>query len=172
MLNYLLMPKPPFFLPNRSRLVDLLINHIHEVHNHCGVSQTLLVYRQQIRTRKIRCHIKSLLFRCITCRRVKGRTIPSLLPPSVPKERVQWKTSFTTVGVDHSGFFTIRDKSGMKKKAYVFWFVCTTTRAVHLEPISDLSMPSFLACLQCLPAAKGAPSTILSDNHRTFISGE
>ena len=51
-------------------------------------------------------------------------------------------------------------------------FVCATTRAVHLEPISDLSVPSFLLCLRRLAAAKGAPSTILSDNHQTFISGE
>ena len=36
--------KTPYFLPNRSRLVDLLINHIHESNNHCGVSQTLLLY--------------------------------------------------------------------------------------------------------------------------------
>ena len=40
--------KTPFFLPNRSRLVDLLIMHIHETHNNCGVSQTPSLYRQQI----------------------------------------------------------------------------------------------------------------------------
>ena len=28
----------PFFLPNRSLLVDLLINHIHTSHNHIGLS--------------------------------------------------------------------------------------------------------------------------------------
>ena len=38
--------KTPYFLPNRSRLVDLLINHIHESNNHCGVSQALSLYRQ------------------------------------------------------------------------------------------------------------------------------
>ena len=39
--------KAPYFLPNRSRLVDLLINHIYESNNHCGVSQTLSLYQQQ-----------------------------------------------------------------------------------------------------------------------------
>ena len=76
------------------------------------------------------------------------------------------------MGVDHTGFFMIRDKFGQKKKAKVCLFVCATTRAVHLEPISDLTTPSFLLCLRRLAAAKGAPFTILSNNHRTFISEE
>ena len=35
----------PLFLPNRSRLVDLIVRHIHQTHNHCGLSQTLSVFR-------------------------------------------------------------------------------------------------------------------------------
>ena len=99
--------KTPYFLPTRSRLVALLINHIHKTNNHCGVSQTLLLYRQQIWTPKIRTRVKSCLFRCITFRRIKGKTVPKPLPPLLPKERVRWQTPFTTVVVDHTGFFTI-----------------------------------------------------------------
>ena len=36
----------PLFLPNRSRLVDLIVRHIHQTRNHCGLSQTLSVFRQ------------------------------------------------------------------------------------------------------------------------------
>ena len=31
----------PLFLLNCSRLVDLIGRHIHQTHNHCGLSQTL-----------------------------------------------------------------------------------------------------------------------------------
>ena len=48
----------PFFLPNKSHLVDLLINHIHASHHHIGLSQTLSLYRQRCWTPKIRSHIK------------------------------------------------------------------------------------------------------------------
>ena len=51
-------------------------------------------------------------------------------------------------------------------------FVCATTRAVHLEVADNLSTTSFILCLRHLAAAKGIPSLILSDNHKTFISGE
>ena len=50
--------KTPLFLPNRSRLVDLIITHIYESHNHCGLSQTLSLYRQQLWTPKLGCRIK------------------------------------------------------------------------------------------------------------------
>ena len=102
----------------------------------------------------------------------KGRTIKRPLPPPLPAERVKWVPPFTHVGVDHTGHFTIQDEGGDRVKAYICIFACTITRAVHLEVVTSLSTSSFTMCLQRLAAAKGMPSLILSDNHRTFISGE
>ena len=65
----------PFFLPNKSHLIDLLINHIHTSHHHIGLSQTLSLYRQRCWTPKIRSHIKSLLLRCVICQRVRKRRV-------------------------------------------------------------------------------------------------
>ena len=162
----------PFFLPNRSLLVDLLINHIHTSHNHIGLSQTLSLYRQRCWTPKIRSLIKSLLLRCVVCQRVKSRTIKRPPPPPLPAERVKWVPPFTNVGVDHTGSFAIKDEKGNKTKAYICSFVCATARAVHLEVVENLSTTSFIMCLRRLAASKGVPSVILSDNHRTFIAGE
>ena len=161
-----------FFLPNKSHLVDLLINHIHASHHHIGLSQTLSLYRQRCWTPKIRSRIKSLLLRCVICQRVRKRTIPRPLPPPLPAERVIWVPPFTNVGVDHTGSFTIRDQQGRKTKAYICLFVCATTRAVHLEVVDNLTTTSFIMCLRRLAASKGVPSLILSDNHKTFIVGE
>ena len=38
--------------------------------------------------------------------------------------------------------------------------------------VDNLSTTSFILCLRRLAAAKGIPSWIISDNHKTFISGE
>ena len=162
----------PLFLPNRSRLVDLVVQHIHQTHNHCGLSQTLSVFRQTFWTPKIRSRLKSLILRCVTCRRQRAKTIPKQPPPPLPAERVRWKRPFSTVGVDHTGHFHCRDPSGERTKLYISLFVCATTRTVHLEVVNNLSTPSFLLCLRRLAAAKGIPPLILSDNHKTFISGE
>ena len=162
----------PLFLPNKSHLVDLFINHIHSSHHHVGLSQTLSLYRQRCWTPKIRSRIKSLLLRCVTCQRVKGRTLPRPLPPPLPSERVQWVAPFSHVGVDHTGSFSIKDTQDRKSKAYICLFVCATTRAVHLEVVENLTATSFVMCLRRLAATKGMPTLILSDNHKTFIAGK
>ena len=162
----------PFFLPNKSHLVDLLINHIHTSHHHIGLSQILSLYRQGCWTPKIRSSIKSLLLRCVICQRVRKKTLPRPLLPPLPAERVRWVPLFTNVGVDHTGSFAIRDPQGRKAKAYICLFVCATTRAVHLEVVDNLTTTSFTMCLRRLAASKGMPSLLLSDNHKTFIAGE
>ena len=160
----------PLFLPNKSHLVDLLINHIHSSHHHVGLSQTLSLYKQRCWTPKICSCIKSLLLRCVTCQKIKGRTLPRPLPPPLPAERVRWVAPFKHVGVDHTGSFTIKDTQGRKNKAYICLFVCATTRAVHLEVVDNLTAASFIMCLRRLAAAKGMPTLILSDNHKTFVT--
>ena len=80
----------PLFLANRSRLVDLIVRHIHQKHNHCGLSQTLSVFRQSFWSPKIHSRLKSIILRCVTCRRQRARTIAKPPPPPLPAERVQW----------------------------------------------------------------------------------
>ena len=106
------------------------------------------------------------------CRRQWARTIAKPPPLPLPAKRVQWKRPFSTVGVDHMGHFCARDTYSNRIKLYICLFVCATTRAVHLEVVDNLSATSFTLCLRCLTAAKGIPSLIISDSHKTFISGE
>ena len=161
----------PFFLPNKSYLVDLLITHIHTSHHHIGLSQTLSLYRQCCWTLKIHSFTKSILLRCVICQRVKKGTLFRPLPPPLPAERVQWVQPLANVGVYHTESFTIRDSQGRKTKAYICLFVCTTTRAVHLEVVDNLTTTSFIMCFKRLTAMKGMPTLLLSDNHKTFYCG-
>ena len=98
--------------------------------------------------------------------------MPRPPPLPLPAERVQWKRPFSTVGVDHTGHFYARDTYGNRIKLYICLLVCATARAVHLEVVDNPSTTSFILCLRRLAAAKGIPSLIIFDNHKTFISGE
>ena len=48
----------PLFIPNCSRLVNLLVQHIHSTHFHCGVSHILSVYHPSFWTPKLRTRVK------------------------------------------------------------------------------------------------------------------
>ena len=150
----------------------MIVQHIHQKYNHRGLSQTLSVYHQTFWSPKIRSRLKSIVLRCVTCRRQRARTIVKPAPPPLRAERVQWQCPFAAVRVDHTGHFHAQDTYGNRIKLYIYLFVCATTRAVNLGVLDNLSANSFILCLRRLSAAKGIPSVILSDNHRTFISGE
>ncbi|XP_025153571.1 uncharacterized protein LOC112588299 [Harpegnathos saltator] len=79
--------------------------------------------------------------------------------------------AFTHTGVDYAGSILVRYGSGRghwAHKAYIGFFVCMTTKAIHLELVSDYSFTAFLAAYQRFIARRGMPTTIYSDNGTTF----
>ncbi|XP_023292053.2 uncharacterized protein LOC111675513 [Lucilia cuprina] len=90
----------------------------------------------------------------------------------LPIERTTFSRPFTNTGVDFAGPFEIKSFTGRYSrisKGYVCLFVCFSTKAIHLEAVSDLSTPSFLAALARFIARRGCPSRIFSDNGRNFV---
>jgi len=57
-------------------------------------------------------------------------------------------------------------------KAYICVFVCFSTKAVHLEVVSDLTSDSFLASLWRFIARRGKAQSISSDNGINFIEAK
>ena len=87
-------------------------------------------------------------------------------------DRVRPARPFSTVGLDFAGPFTL--KLGHTHKptlihAYFCVFVCLTTRACHLEMVSDLSTTAFLACLRRFVSRRELPHHVYSDNGCNFV---
>ena len=53
-------------------------------------------------------------------------------------------------------------------KVWVSLFTCLTTRAIHLEVITDLSTECFINCVRRFVARRGIPKILCSDNSTTF----
>lgn len=58
---------------------------------------------------------------------------------------------------------------GIAKKGYVIIFICLSTKAVHLEVVSDQSSEAFLAAFKRLIARRGNVNRLYSDNGSNFI---
>lgn len=94
----------------------------------------------------------------------------SLLP-----KRVQPGRPFLTSGVDYAGPFTIRlyrGRCNKTSKAYVALFVCFSTKAIHLELVSDLTTNAFLAALRRFCARRGRCADLYSDCGTNFFDRE
>ncbi|GJQ83306.1 hypothetical protein Trydic_g8897 [Trypoxylus dichotomus] len=90
----------------------------------------------------------------------------------LPKHRVIANHLFYATGVDYTGPVLIRDKRGRCSKiikAYISLIVCLSTKAIHLEPVTDITTESFLSVLHRLCARRGKPTVMYSDNGTNFV---
>ncbi|XP_058464558.1 uncharacterized protein LOC131438498 [Malaya genurostris] len=106
---------------------------------------------------------------CHKCFRSKPRLIQQTVA-DIPSSRVSPTRPFSVCGVDYCGPVYIKSpiRNRGPTKAYVSIFVCFSTRAVHIELVSDLSTPAFLAALRRFVARRGRMSVIHSDNGTAF----
>ena len=67
---------------------------------------------------------------------------------SLPSTRVNPSPPFSFCGVDYAGPFLLK-KGHMRKpvliKAYLAVFICFSTKAAHIEVVSDLTTEGFIA---------------------------
>ena len=120
---------------------------------------------------RLKCFLRALSRRCLICRKTYAQTSKQCMG-ELPADRVRPARPFFTVGLDFAGPFIL--KLGHTRKptlinAYVCVFVCFTTRACHLEVVSDLSTTAFLACLRRFVSRRGLPHHVYSDNGSNFV---
>jgi hypothetical protein len=162
--------KHPALLPRSHRFTRLLIEHTHKVHLHPGLKTLHFLLLQNFWILSPQRTIRSVVAGCNKC--FKVRPIP-LEPPMapLPAHRVQQLKPFQCVGIDFAGPFSvtqIRRRGAKSSKAYLCIFVCFTTKAVHLELVSDLSTEAFLAALRRFIARRGRCNRIVSDCGTNF----
>jgi len=90
----------------------------------------------------------------------------------LPTDRVSFSRPFIYTGIDYAGPFEKKNYTGracLITKGYVCVFVCFSTKAIHLEPTSDLTTEKFLAAFARFVARRRCPQRVHSDNGKTFV---
>ncbi|XP_075162833.1 uncharacterized protein LOC142235462 [Haematobia irritans] len=161
----------PFILSPTSWFAKLYIRFIHRLTLHGGPQLMLATIRLECWILKAKHVIKSCVRSCKECvlaRRSKQVQIMAALPP----ERITFSRPFANTGVDFAGPFDLKNFAGRGcriTKGYICLYVCFATKAIHLEAVSDLSTPDFLAALTRFVSRRGCPNRIYSDNGRNFV---
>ena len=81
-------------------------------------------------------------------------------PSSTPTSKINPTTSKAT-GVDFTGTLYIRE-AVVQRKVYISLFTCATTRAVHLEVVTDITVQTFLLAYHRFAARKSVPQQMIS----------
>ena len=160
----------PYLLPQNNHLTELIVYHTHACLSHTGVGSTLTALRQSFWIPTGCQYAKKLLRRCTICRKHGGR--PYAVPESapLPKIRVQEAPPFSITGVDFTGALYVKQDNGDEGKACICLFTCATSRAIHLEVVTDLSTISFLMAFRRFAARRSLPQVMMSDNATTYTS--
>ncbi|XP_076285539.1 uncharacterized protein LOC143211600 [Lasioglossum baleicum] len=174
--NALLNPDEahPIILPPKSRLTLLIISRAHRDNLHGGVHATLGAVRQQFWVPKGRAVVKATINKCVTCTRWRADPLNQLMG-QLPAHRVTPARPFHSTGVDYAGPIWLRTTAGRGHKAYKGYlavFVCTVTKAVHLEVVSNYSSEAFLAAFRRFVSRRGICAHVHSDCGTTFTGSD
>ena len=158
--------KFPMLLPQDSRFTSLLIAECHKRTRHGGVNITLAEVRSKFWVLKGRQAVKQQLRQCMICSKRNAKPCAPPQSGQLPTERVVQGNPFSTTGVDFAGPIHLKNE----EKAYVALFTCGITRAVHLELTEDMTAHEFMGMFRRFISRRGAPSTVISDNAKTFLA--
>ncbi|XP_024893685.1 uncharacterized protein LOC112468635 [Temnothorax curvispinosus] len=162
--------KNPIILSSHH-LLSLIIQHHHLKTLHAGPQLTLASLRNEFWILRASAVVRAVLFKCIACTREKAE-VPVELMGDLPDVRVNRASrAFVHTGVDYAGPLLVRNALGRgykAHKAYIALFVCLTTRAVHLELVSDYTSATFVAFYHRFVSRRGLPKSMYSDNGTTF----
>ncbi|XP_065902663.1 uncharacterized protein [Dysidea avara] len=90
-------------------------------------------------------------------------------PPPLPQIRTCASVPFTITGIDFTGVLYVRNNHA-KEKVYICLFTCATSRAIHLEVVTDLTVDTFLLAFRRFSSCRSLPQIIVSDNASTYLA--
>ena len=152
-------------------MTQLILRQSHLDAEHAGVQLTLNVLRQEFWVIHGRNLVKSLIHKCVICKRVRAQ-LSSQYMSSLPTDRCNPARAFSSTGVDFAGPFLIHDRikrRAVPHKYYVSVFICLATRAMHLELVNSLEAQSFIDAFDRFVSRRGKPRIMFSNNGRNFV---
>lgn len=167
--------KYPLLLTTESYFTRLVVLHAHNEVAHNGTRETLNRVRQEYWIPRGRNFVRKVVKSCWLCNYFEGKTFPYPNPPDLPESRLTDDRAFSNVGLDYAGPVYVKNVYGDLTDIFKCWIAlitCASIRGVYLDLVADSSSTECIEMIKRLIARFGAPSLIISDNGKSFISNE
>lgn len=162
--------KHQWLIPYNDPIAKLLFEMIHKDNKHCGTQTLLGIVRQRFWPIKGKVMARATIHRCTTCSKAKPALFHQIMG-NLPSARVTPARPFVNSGVDYCGPITVHYKVRGKRphKAYIAIFCCFSTKAVHLELVSDLTTDAFIGAIKRFTGRRGHCQNLYCDNATNFV---
>ncbi|CAG7725597.1 unnamed protein product, partial [Allacma fusca] len=161
----------PVMLPNAHHITRLIIENLHRSLKHAGCQLVLYHLQKKYWIIRGKSLVRKLINQCKVCVLHKAETMSQVMG-NLPQHRVTPSRPFSHVGIDYAGPVLLRSWKGRKSKplkAYIALFICCSTKAIHMELVSDMTSETFIQALHRFTARRGRPTHIYSDCGTNFI---
>ncbi|XP_068739559.1 uncharacterized protein [Montipora capricornis] len=159
-------------LPHNHRIVLLLLKHLHEKRAHCGYKSLTYESRKKFWIIGVQSIAKQLTRNCIVCRKLRQRPLQQLMG-QLPNTRAEIeKPAFACTAIDMFGPIQIRLSRKTLKEAQIIIFACMTSRAIHLELVTDRTTDAFLMAFRRFACTRGHPAVCWSDHGTNFVAAQ
>lgn len=164
----------PMILPPESHLTYLIIDTSHRRTLQGGTQATFATIQQRFWIPRGRQLVRRYIHQCLPCLRWRAAS-PQPLMAALPRARVTASRPFLHTGVDFAGPIWLRTSKGRSQKAHKTFlaiFICFSSRAVHLEAVSDYSADAFLAAFRRFVSRRGLCQTVYSNCGTNFVGAD
>lgn len=162
--------KFPLLMPKTSNFITLYLRNLHINNCHAGARALVALLRDRIWLINAKELCNRAVRKCIHCFHYRPKLLNQIMG-NLPADRVRALRPFKICGVDFCGPFnvTLKIRGRPPIKMYIAVFVCFTSKAVHLELVTDLTSNCFILCLQRFIGRRGRPDKIYCDNATNFV---
>ncbi|XP_037930081.1 uncharacterized protein LOC119664701, partial [Teleopsis dalmanni] len=156
---------------HRDQYAELIIYQAHQSTLHGGQNLMEAHIKQQYWILGVRKGIKKICNNCTKCIRY-SQNFGKQIMGYMPSHRINVSHPFEHTGIDYAGPIYMKCSKGRGQKSfkgYISVFICMSTKAIHLEAVSDLSTEAFMAALKRFFSRRGKSAHLYSDNGTNFI---
>lgn len=143
------MGKIKIILPKKHEAVEALIRFAHTVTGHGGNKAVEGFLRLRFWIVSARNEVRKELLKCVVCHRWRAQPLKQRMG-DLPIERVTPAFPFECSGVDFADPLSIKTSNLRRAaivKGYLCLFVCSRTKACHIEVVRSLS---FFGCIETI----------------------
>ncbi|XP_063630296.1 uncharacterized protein LOC134801610 [Cydia splendana] len=166
--------KHPIIIPSKQHITKLLIKEAHLRTLHGDILAMMTYIRSKYWIISLKAAVRQVTHSCRTCIVEKAKTQQQLMG-QLPAPRVTPHRAFLNSGVDYAGPVQLRTSKGRghtSTKGYICLFICMSTRAIHLEAVTDLTAQAFIAAFRRFVARRGRCLHLWSDNGTNFVKAD
>ena len=158
-------------LSSNDHITFLILRYIHNYNGHSELDHFGCLVQQSFLVISLHGTIRTKINRCFHCRQKNAVAMQPQMAPSTDLRIPNTEhLIFKHEGVNFVGPFAKTTSANLYQKRYFCVFTNLNKRAVHLEPVYQLSTDSIIQPILGFTARRGNPRLIVSDNGKFLLA--